>query len=163
MGWINRKIIGKAAEALMDGPIEFVRKRPGLFRPDQVGARGAAGENGSPTEERQRVLAVKQEIGKMLRGVPGRCQSSKCQSAKVDLFAIFKSAVRGSEMRGERREDGCSEASQLAAARDEISVEVGLRRERNPQVEPFPELQIGRWISPRVDNQRPTIAERHQV
>jgi hypothetical protein len=51
MGWIDGKIVGKAAEPLMDGPIEFVRKRSGLFRPDQVGAGGAAGEDGSPAEQ----------------------------------------------------------------------------------------------------------------
>src|SRR5579864_1389129 len=163
MGRVDGQVLRKAAKTTLGRPIEGVRQRFGLFRPDQIGAGGAPGEDGSAAEQRQRRGAVKYEIAEVLRRVPRGSQSSKCQAAKVNLLPIFKSVVYGDETRGERCEDGGPVGSQLAAARDEIGMEMGLGSERDPQVEPVPELEIGRRITSWVDNQRPAVAERHQV
>ena len=86
---IDRQVIREAPEPLIGRPVEIVGKRFGLFWPDQVGAGGAAGKDGSSTEERQRLEAVKQQIGKVLRRMPGGAKGSKGQSAKIDFFTVF--------------------------------------------------------------------------
>ena len=71
-------------------------QRFGLLGADQVGTSCSAGEDGSATEQRQRLWAIKEQIGEVLGCVPGSCQSPKCQSAEVDLFPIAEPAVLGS-------------------------------------------------------------------
>ena len=66
-------------------------------------------------------------------------------------------------MRRRRCEDRCTEGGQLAAARDEIGVEVRLHHERDSQVEAFRQLEVGCRVPTGINDQRSAIAERHQV
>src|SRR5438552_19142520 len=66
-------------------------------------------------------------------------------------------------MRRRRCEDRCTEGGQLAAARDEIGVEMRLHHERGPQVEAFRHLEVGCGVPTGINDQRSAIAERHQV
>ncbi len=78
MGWVDRQVIRKPAQALVGGAIEVMCEWMRLLRPDQVGPRGAARQDGSATKHRQRLRAVEEQIGEVLRCVPGSCQGSKC-------------------------------------------------------------------------------------
>ena len=60
-------------------------------------------------------------------------------------------------------DDGRPEGGQLPAARDEIGVEMRLHCKRHPQVEVIRKLQVGVRVPRGVQDQRPTIAEGHQV
>ena len=99
----------------------------------------------------------------MLGCVSGGRRRSQGQSAKVELFSIFESSMGGGEMRRRRCEDRCTEGGQLAAARDEIGVEMRLHHERDPQVEAFRHFEVGRRVPTGINDQRSAIAERHQV
>lgn len=66
-------------------------------------------------------------------------------------------------MRRRRCKDGGSKGGQLAAARDEIRMKMRLHSKRNPQVEAFRQLEVGRRVPTGINDQRSAIAERHQV
>ncbi len=99
LGWVNGQVIRKVAETLMGRPIEIVGQRFGLFRPDQVRPGRTAGQDGSSTEQRQRLWAVKQEIGtyktvKANKGAAGVDDESITEFGK-DLKGTFTSSGTG--------------------------------------------------------------------
>src|ERR1700737_451210 len=54
VGWVDSEVVRKPAQT-PGGAVEVTGERMGLLRPDQVGAGSAAREDGSSTEQRQRV------------------------------------------------------------------------------------------------------------
>ena len=134
-----------------------------LLRTDEVGARGATGQQGSATEQGNRPGVVHQEVGQMLRGVPGRCQRLEGEATKLELRAVGEALISRVQQRCARRQDGRTLSGKLAATRDEVGMQMGLQRESNPQLQPLGELEVGIRVPVRIDHEGPAVPQRHEI
>ena len=66
----------------------------GAIAPDQVGPGGGADQERSAGEHPDRVVAVEQQEGEVLRGVAGCGDRPQAQTAQADLVAVSQAGVR---------------------------------------------------------------------
>jgi hypothetical protein len=93
----------------------------------------------------------------------GSRQGSQRQTAEIDFFAVLEPTMRVLQPSSRRREDAGSLEGQLAAPRDEVGVEVGLRAEFERQPALLCSRQVGPRITARVEEKSPVIPQLDQV
>src|SRR6266508_5112403 len=110
---------------------------------EQVGAGHGADQQRPAGEQRQRSGAVGQQEGQVLGGVAGGGQRPQPQAAQVELVAVAQAAMGEPEPGRGRREDGGAVGGQLAAAGDEVGVQVRLPAVGQPQAAAGGGVQVG--------------------
>src|SRR5207247_7258334 len=96
-------------------------------------------------------------------GVAGGGDRPQHQPAQVQFLFGVQALVGEPQLGGAGRDDAGVVGGQLAAAGDEVGVQVGLDRVGDAQPPPAGQLQVGGRVADRVDHQRPAVAAVHQV
>src|SRR5688500_3674977 len=92
----------------------------------QIGAGGGADDQRPAGEHPDQLVAVGQQVGQVLVGVPGSAQGAQGQPAQVDLVAVAQPAVAVGALPGRRGKQLRAVGGQVDGAGDEVGVQVGV-------------------------------------
>jgi len=95
--------------------------------------------------------------------VPRGGERAQHQPAQVEFLLVVQALVGEAQPGGARGDDPGVAGGQLAAAGDEVGVQVGLDRVGESQPPLVGQVQVGGRVADRVDHQRPPVAEVDQV
>ena len=163
MGRIDGDVVGEAHDPLVQGLPQRPGQGFGLVESDQVGASQRADQQRAAGEKGDRSTAIGEQPGEVLGGVTRRCDRPEVQPADVELVAVAETAVRPLHPGRLRGEHGRTEGGQLAAAGEEVGVQMRLDRVGDRHPRSFGGGQIRRGVSRRVDDQRAAVTEVEQV
>ena len=99
----------------------------------------------------------------MLGRVPGGGEGAQAQAPQVELVAVVESARRELEPCRGRCYDLGAAGGKLAAAGDEICVQVRLHRERHRQPSALRFGQVEGRVAARVHDERTTVIEVEEI
>ena len=117
----------------------------------------------APPEQRDRLRSVEEQVGEVLGRVPRRADGAEPKATQIELVAVVEPAVRELQAASPRSDDRGTVRSKLAASRNEVSMEVRLDGVGERQPLRLGDLAMGSDITRRVDDERPTFANRNEI
>jgi hypothetical protein len=104
-----------------------------------------------------------QQVGEVLRGVPGRGDDLERQPTQLEFVTVTQRPVGVGELAAGRGQKLRAGTNEFATTGDEVGMQVGLHHEPWDESTPGELAQIGPRITLRVDDQRATITQIHHV
>ena len=131
---------------------------------DQVGASDGADQQGPSGEDPHGLVAVEQQEGQVLIGVPRGAQGAQPQAAEIGLVSVAQSGVVEVAAAG----GGCQHRRgvrrrELAGAGEEVGMEVGVGGERDPQPAGRECVAHRAQVTARVHRERAAVAEVDEI
>ncbi len=136
----------------------------GALGAEQIGPGGRADDEGAAGEHAQLAVAVQEQEGQMLVGMPRRGQRAQRQPAQVGLVAIGERGMREAAVAGgggqhRRAVIGC----ELQCPGEEVRMQVGVGDEGHGQAAPAGLRAERAQVPAHVHGQGPAVAEVDQV
>lgn len=144
--------------AVLVGPDDEQERLVLIDEPAEPGGHGAD-EQGPAGEDAHHVLVVGEQVGEVLGCVSGGGQGVKRQSTQVDGVVAGDRSVGPSKFGTRRGDHRGAMRGELAAAGDEIGVQMGLDAEHHPGASPFRFGQERAGMAARIDDRQAAVAE----
>lgn len=159
VGGVHRRLVGQREQLVVQRAPQGPGEPVGLIGGDEVGAGDGAHQQRPAREHADGSVAVGEQVGEVLGGVPGRGQGPQAQAGEVDGATVRHGPVRPRELGARRSDHGRAEVGELAAAGHEVGVEVGLDAEGHPGAAPLGLGEVAAGMAARVDDRKPAVAE----
>jgi hypothetical protein len=163
VGGVHAQVVGEGEDPLVQGAPQRPSQRLRAVGADQVGAGHRADQQRPAGEQHQWSGAIDQEVGEMLGGVAGGRQRPQPKAAQVDLLPVAQTAMWELEPCRSRRDHGGAQGGQLAAAGDEVGMQVRLGGPGQPQAAASGGGQVGTGVARGVQHQPAAVAQVDQV
>jgi len=163
VGRVDGQVVGQREDPLLQRLPQRASQRLGLVGGDQVGAGDCADEQRAAREQCDRFRAVSQQPAQVLGRVTRGGDGAQAKAAEAEFVAVVEAAMGPLEAAGSRSEHGRAPGGELAAAGEEVGMQVGLDGERDGQAGAFGRGQVRGGLACRVDHEGAVVTEVDEV